>query len=88
MGTSHKLAVAMLQVEHFQIYLELPRTLKHESGGARHRLGDGVEGMRSRLSICNSLARYGGQEHMEAPRELIFSQNENYVECASMPAPP
>jgi len=24
--------------------------------------------------------KYGGQEHMEAPRELIFSQNENYVE--------
>jgi len=26
--------------------------------------------------------KYGGQEHMEAPRELIFSQNENYVEYA------
>ena len=27
--------------------------------------------------------RYGGQEHMEAPRELIFAQNENYVECGA-----
>ncbi|CAJ1328135.1 unnamed protein product [Effrenium voratum] len=24
--------------------------------------------------------KYGGEEHMEVPRELIFSQNENYVE--------
>lgn len=29
------------------------------------------------------LSRYGGQEHMEVPRELIFSQNENYVECGA-----
>eukprot|EP00913_Durusdinium_trenchii_P034776 g32531.t1 len=28
------------------------------------------------------LDKYGGEEHMEAPRELIFSQNENYVEYA------
>lgn len=28
------------------------------------------------------LNKYGGEEHMEAPRELIFSQNENYVEYA------
>jgi len=24
--------------------------------------------------------KYGGEEHLEAPREIIFSQNENYVE--------
>jgi len=26
------------------------------------------------------LEKYGGEEHMEAPRELLLSQNENYVE--------
>lgn len=26
------------------------------------------------------LEKYGGKEHMDAPRELIFSQNDNYVE--------
>jgi len=26
--------------------------------------------------------KYGGQEHMDAPKELIFSQNETYVEYA------
>ena len=33
------------------------------------------------LDVLDPLSfRYGGEEHMEAPRELIFSQNENYVE--------
>jgi len=26
------------------------------------------------------LEKYGGEDHLEAPRELLFSQNENYVE--------
>lgn len=26
------------------------------------------------------LEKYGGEEHLEAPREIIFSQNDNYVE--------
>mmetsp|Transcript_155388 Transcript_155388/g.289981 ORF Transcript_155388/g.289981 Transcript_155388/m.289981 type:complete len:689 (-) Transcript_155388:117-2183(-) len=26
------------------------------------------------------LDKYGGQEHLEAPREMIFAQNDNYVE--------